>query len=106
VRAIRERDRHLGALLDEQDRDAAVADSCERLEQRVDDGRGESERRLVEEQDVGACDKRPRNRQLLLLATRESAGVPPREVANDREERLDPCDVGVETVSAAPRGEA
>ena len=73
MRAVGERDRALRTLLDEQHREAAVADRGERLEDDVDDARREPERRLVEQQDVRLGDERPRDRELLLLAARERA---------------------------------
>src|SRR5205823_5698906 len=93
------------ALLDEQDRHAALADLAERLEQALDDGRREPERRLVEQEHVRACDERACDRELLLLAAGEGARVARREIPYDGEERLDPRDVGGGTVGAAPAGE-
>src|SRR4051812_14545357 len=46
VRAVGERDGQRAALLDEEDRHAALADGAERLEERLDDGRREPERGL------------------------------------------------------------
>src|SRR5206468_9024248 len=80
VRAVGEGDRHLGALLDEEDRDAAVANLGERLEEPLDDRGGETERRLVEQEEVGARDESAGDRQLLLLAAGERSCVPAREV--------------------------
>ena len=89
VRAVGERDRALRALLDEQHREAALADRGERVEDDVDDARREPERRLVEEQDVGLRDERARDRELLLLAARERARAPPAELVDDREQLVD-----------------
>ena len=75
VRAVRERDGPLRALLDEQDREPTVADRRERLEDDVDDARRQAERGLVEQQHLGVRDERPRDRELLLLAARERAGL-------------------------------
>ena len=58
----------------------------ERLEQRLDDERREAERGLVEQQDLGPGDQRPRDRELLLLAARERAREAVGELADDREE--------------------
>src|SRR5439155_7344577 len=106
VRAIGERRGERGTLLDEEDRDTAFADLAEGAEDRVDDGRCEAERRLVEEQHVGAREQRPRDRELLLLTAREVAGVPAAKVVHDREELVDPLQVAFEAVAAAPAREA
>ena len=71
VGAVGERDGALRALLDQQHRDAALADLRERREDDVDDLRREAERRLVEQQDIGPGDERARDRELLLLAAGE-----------------------------------
>ena len=60
------------ALLDEQDRDAVVADPAQRLEQRLDDRRREPERRLVEQQHVRAA-RRARARSRAAAAGRPTA---------------------------------
>ena len=52
-----------------------VADLAERLEERLDDRRREPERRLVEQEHVGARDERARDRELLLLAAGERSRV-------------------------------
>ena len=81
VRAVGERDRALRALLDEQDGDAAVADRGQGGEDRVDHRRREPERRLVEQEHVGAGDERAADRELLLLAAGERAGRPAARLA-------------------------
>ena len=73
VRAVGEADGELRPLLDEQDRDAALADLRERGEDVVDHRGRESERGLVEKEQVGLGDERPRDRELLLLAAGEDA---------------------------------
>ena len=73
MRAIRERDSSLCTLLDEQDRETAVADRRECLEDQVDHARSEPERGLVQEQHLRVRDERPRDRELLLLAAGERA---------------------------------
>ena len=74
----------------------------ERLEDDVDDGRREAERRLVEQQHVGRGDERARDRELLLLAAGERAGGPAPELLDDREQLVDGGDVGVDAVAAPP----
>ena len=86
VRPVGERDRALRALLDEEDREPAVADRAERREHEIDDRRRQAERGLVEEQDARPRDERARDRELLLLPARERAGVPCRNSSQDREE--------------------
>src|SRR5205823_9083059 len=86
VRAVGERDGSLGALLHEQDRRSDLTDLRERLEDSVDGERRQAKGRLVQEQDVGARHERPPDRKLLLLSARERPGLPPPELAQDREE--------------------
>ena len=71
VASVRERDRTLRALLDEEYRDAALADGRKGVEDDVHDARREPERRLVQEEHVGLGDERARDRELLLLAAGE-----------------------------------
>jgi hypothetical protein len=66
VRPVGEPGRQLSPLLDEQDRHTAVADLAERAEDRLDDGRSETERRFVEEQQLRVREQRPSDRELLL----------------------------------------
>ena len=63
-------------LLDEQHREPTVPDRRERLEDDVDHSRGQAERGLVEQQDLGVGHESPRNRKLLLLTARERTGLP------------------------------
>ena len=90
---VGEADRELGALLDEEDGDAASADLGERLEDPVHDRRGEPERGLVEEEQVGPSDERPRDGELLLLPAREDSGRSVTRVVHDGEERRDAVEV-------------
>ena len=101
VGAVGERDRALGALLDEQHGHAALADPRECVEDDVHDRRGEPERRLVEEQDGRARHERAGDRELLLLTAREHPGLPRPELPDDREQLLDPFAVLLDAV--APR---
>ena len=86
VRAIGQRDRALRPLLDEQDRDAAVADLAERGEDRIDHRRRETERRLVEQEHVRGGDERAADRELLLLTARERSRLAAAEVGEHRKE--------------------
>ena len=85
-RAVGERNRALRALLDEDDGEPLVADLGERAEDRIGDGRGKAERRLVEEQDIRCGDERAGDGQLLLLASRERSRVARAELPDDGEE--------------------
>ena len=49
--------------------------SVERSEDRVDQGRRQTERRLVEQEHIGRGDERAADRELLLLAAGERAGL-------------------------------
>ena len=69
-----------------------LANRGERVEDDVDDPRRETERRLVEQQDVGLRDERARDRELLLLAARERARGAASELAHDREELVGALD--------------
>ena len=105
VRAVGERDGALRALLDEQHGHAAVANLRQRVEDDVHDRRGEPERRLVQEQDGRACHERACDRELLLLSTREHAGLPRPELRHDRKQLLDPPAVLLDAVAAVAADE-
>ena len=75
VRAIGERDRHLRTLLDEQDRDAAVADPASVSNSVSTTVGARPSEGSSSKQDVGSRDERARDRELLLLPARERAGV-------------------------------
>src|SRR5579859_5684844 len=90
VRPVGEPRRQLRPLLDEQDRDAAVADLAERAEDRLDDRGSETERRLVEEQQLRIREQCPSDRELLLLAPRQRACGTRAELLDDREELVHP----------------
>src|SRR5207253_3150302 len=94
------------ALLDEQDADAALADLQERLEDDVDELRREPERGLVEQQHVGPGGERARDRELLLLPAGERARLAAPALLDDREEPVEPGEVLVDAVAAAPPDEA
>jgi len=92
----------LRALLDEEHDDAALADLQQDVEDDVHDRRGEPERRLVEEQDVGRGEERARDRELLLLASGERPGLAPPRVNDHREELLQPLEVGLGAGAVVP----
>ena len=66
----------------------------------------EPERRLVEQEHVGAGDERPGDRELLLLAPRERARLPGGELLDDGEEAAHPGEVVGDAVPCPPAREA
>src|SRR5581483_9668927 len=74
VRAVGESDRTRGRLLDEEDRATFRSQLLERLEDEIDHERRKTERRLVEQDQSRPADQRPRDRELLLLPSREASG--------------------------------
>jgi len=52
------------------DAEPAVSDRQKRLEDEIDHGRRQAERRFVEQEDRRPRNERPGNRELLLLAAR------------------------------------
>src|SRR5919108_6228818 len=72
VAAIAELERFDHALLDEQDGQAAgAADGGDGLEDQLDDARAKALRRLVEQEQVGACHEAAPDGEHLLLAAGE-----------------------------------
>src|SRR6185295_4935345 len=71
----------------------AAPDLRERVEDDVDDLRREPERRLVEEEQPRTGGEAPGDRELLLLASGERAGMPTPELAHDREQLDDRLEV-------------
>ena len=66
-------ERQVHVLLDEHDRAAVVGgDPADRLEELLDDQRGQAHAQLVDEQDLRLLDERPGHREHLLLATRQA----------------------------------
>src|SRR5687767_13267970 len=86
MRASRERDGPLSALLDEKDRDPALADRRQLLEDLLDECRRQSERRLVQKQHRRARDERPADRELLLLPARQHSRLAAAVLAENREQ--------------------
>jgi len=83
VGPVCERNCPLRALLDEQDREAALADRAECVEDQVDDARCETERRLVEEQHFRIRDQCPSDRKLLLLPAGEGPSLSAKRFLDD-----------------------
>ena len=76
IASIRHRQGEAGHLVHEQDGDPFVAQLDQHVEEIVDEGGGESEGRLVEQQDSRLPDEAAGNGEHLLLAAREQAGPP------------------------------
>ena len=104
MRAVRERNRALCTLLDEQDRETTLADVGECLEDQVDHTRSEAERRLVEEQHLRIRNQRPRDRELLLLTARQRPGLSAAGFLDDGKQVVDLSHVLGDAVSTTPAG--
>src|SRR5256885_8385687 len=94
VGAVRERERAGDVLLDEQDGRAALVDPLQILEDQSDRHRGETEARLVQQQQPRARHEPAADGAHLLLAAREGAGHLPLALAQAREEREDGLEGG------------
>src|SRR5437868_4442531 len=76
IRGVCELERESRVLLDQQDRDLLLAiDPTHDREDVLDDERCETERWLVQQKQRGSGHQRPRDREHLLLASRERAGL-------------------------------
>ena len=64
------------------------------VEDLLDEDRREAHRRLVEEEDLRRGHQRPADRQHLLLAARQGAGLLRLALAEPREQAVDPLEVG------------
>ena len=74
VAVVGDRECHDGVLLDQQDRDALLVDVDDGVANLLDQLRGESQRRLIEDQQAGVGHEAASDRQHLLFAAREVAG--------------------------------
>src|SRR5437763_2989922 len=74
VRAVGERERQVGVLLDEQDRRPAL-DLAQHVPDDLHDRRRQALERLVEEEGVHVAQERPRDREELELAAREGGAA-------------------------------
>src|SRR3982074_2700640 len=85
VGSIRDLERAQRVLLGQQDRDAILVDPLDDVEDGVHHLRGQAQRWFVQEQELGLGQQSSRNREDLLLASRELSGeqVPP--LTEDRE---------------------
>ena len=84
IAAIGDGERQRRHLIDQQDRDALVAQLGENVEQLVDHRRRKPERRLVEQQDARLRHQPARDREHLLLAAGEQSGAAVQPVAQAR----------------------
>src|SRR5205823_12822700 len=99
--AVRATKRAHGVLLDEQHRDAMGLEVGERLKHALPHERGESERGLVKEKQARSSEKRPRDREHLLLPARESSREHSATLAQDREALVRRCEFGSVTPAKA-----
>ena len=80
-------ERHVGVLLDEEDRRPRGVDLPDDLENRLHELWGEAERRLVQEQEARAGEERAADGEHLLLAARERPGTLIETLLQAREQR-------------------
>src|SRR5437773_8930917 len=90
---MRDRERHVRVLLDEQHRHALLVDVLDRLEDELDEHRGEPHRRLVEQQHDRSRHERASDREHLLLAARQRAGALREALLEAWEELVDALEV-------------
>src|SRR5438046_1061615 len=96
--------RHVGVLLDEQDRGAALSiDPHADLEDFARQLGAQSEARLVEQHQLRRGHQRTRDREHLLLAARQQPGVLRGAFPEDREVAEHGFDVACDTVAVVPR---
>ena len=94
VGLVREPERDVRELLDQEDADAGRGDGLEHGREALDDDRREPERQLVDEDHARVRDERLREHDHLLLAAREqAAGDPPAllELGEELERARDPA---------------
>src|SRR5580765_1405668 len=96
VATARHLERHHRVLLDEQDGRALLVDLDDRLEDPLDEDRGEPHRRLVEQQERRMGHERPADRDHLLLAAGECSGLLLLSFREPGKERVDPFEVAAE----------
>ena len=75
VRVLRDGERDVDRLLDEDDRRPDGVDVLDDLQQLLDDHRRETERELVDHQQLRLRDERLREREHLLLAAGQAPGL-------------------------------
>src|SRR3712207_7034198 len=81
--------------------DVCSSDLADDLVDAVDDHRGQAQRRLVEEQQLGLGHQRAADGQHLLLAAGHRAALLPLALLEAREQRVDPVEVAADAVGVA-----
>src|SRR5207245_443135 len=90
-------------LLDEEHGHALAIELADRVEDLPDDDRRESERRLVEEEQLRPRHEGARDREHLLLAARERPAELPPPLGEDRKQRADVVEVAPDAVLVIAR---
>jgi hypothetical protein len=98
VEMMRDPQRHVRVLLDEEDRRAVAVQLADDAEDLLDYERRETERRLVHQQQLRAAHQRARHRKHLLLAARERAALLAGALAQPREAGEQALDVRRDSV--------
>src|SRR5207342_2518766 len=88
VAAVRDGQRHVRILLDDEHRDTGRVHLLDDLEAPLDEDRGEAHGRLVHEHELGARHERTAHRDHLLLASGQRAGKLAAPFVEQREERV------------------
>ena len=103
IGVLGELERQGGVLLDNEHRDAGLAvDLAQNPEQFFDDQRREAEGRFVEEHQPGPQHQGAADRQHLLLAAGQRAGLLVAALPEAREMAVDPLDIGGDAGAVAP----
>ena len=103
IGAVRGGQRDMHRLLDHQHGDAALAQFGDDLIDLAHDQRRQAERRLVEQQQLRRRHQGAGDRQHLLLAARELAGLLAEALLQDREQRQHALEIGRRRLPVAPR---
>ena len=93
---MRDAERHRGILLDDEDRRALLVDRADDVEHLVDEHRRQAHRRLVHQQQLRPRHQRAADRDHLLLAARQRAGILVEPLLDAREQCEDALIVGIE----------
>ena len=93
---MRDAERHRGILLDDENRRALLVDRADDVEHLVDEDRRKAHRRLVHQQQLRPRHQRASDRDHLLLAARQRAGVLVEPLLDAREQCEHALMVGIE----------
>ena len=100
IGAVGQIQRQIGVLLDDQETDAiGPVDRAQDFENVGDDQRREAERGFVEQQQAGSQQQRARDREHLLLASRERAGLLAPALREPRKIPEDPLEIRLDRVA-------